>query len=70
MVTRAKCNVSMGGCGAEVRKFKRCRIEAAISLPQLNEQVHGSCPKLERTLERSGQRAGVKARNVDGNFAC
>ena len=44
--------------GKEVQK---CRIEAAVSLPQLKgTHEHGSCPKFDRTLERLGQRAGVE----------
>jgi len=47
---------------AGVRKVKRCRIEAAVSLPQLKGVLeHGSCPKLDRTLERFGQCGGLKA---------
>jgi hypothetical protein len=35
--------------------------EAVVSLPQLKEtHEHGLCPKLDRTLERFGQRAGVE----------
>ena len=56
--------------GAEVRQVKRCRIEAASSLPQLKgTHEHGSCPKLDRTLERFGQCEGVEG-GSDGRQVC
>jgi hypothetical protein len=59
-------NVALGA-----RKFKKLSYRGAVSLSQLTETLeHGLCPRLDRTLERFGQCAGVKARNAGGNSAC
>ena len=63
IVATARCSISIGTCGAGVRKFKRMSYLLQLrlpSLPQLNDYEHGLCLLLDRTLERFDQRAGVE----------
>ena len=57
--------------GAEVRKVKRCRIEAAIFLPQLKGTLStGRALNLTGLWRDSINARELKVRKADGKFAC